>query len=400
MRNYINKGVNMLQEFQYFMPARLHFGAGKVNQVGAIAKKYGKKAIIVTGQNSSRKTGALDKVTNSLKKEGIEYIIFDKIEPNPRTTTIDIGGELARKENCDMVIGLGGGSPMDASKVVALIAKDGRKTWNYVGTKNPPKSALPIICITTTSGTGSEADAYAVVTNPETKEKPGFGFDCTIPSESIIDPELSLQVPPRITASTGIDVFFHAIEAYTSKIASPISDMYAEKAIELIANNLPTAYKNGNDLNARQNMAIANTLAGIAIQLAGTGLIHAMAHPISGHYDCAHGEALTSVSIAIIKYNFEAEREKYIKMANLLGANIPKDDYNALAKVDKSLRDFYAKMNLNYDMLDLGVKEDNIDQLTEDAFSTMGFCIDVNAMTPNREMVKRLFNESIRTLVK
>jgi alcohol dehydrogenase len=390
----------MNQTFQHLLPTKLHFGASKINDIGKIAKKYGKKAIIVTGKSSSKKIGALDKVTNALKNEGIDCIIYDKIEPNPRSTTIDAGGELAKKENCDLVIGLGGGSPMDSSKVIALIAKDGRKSWDYIGTDKPPKEALPIICITTTSGTGSEANTYAVVTNPETNEKPGFGFECMFPAESIIDYELTIPMPPRPTASVGIDVFFHAIEAYTSKVANPISDLYCEKAIELVGKYLHRVYKDGNDREARKNMALANTLGGMAIQLAGTGLIHAMAHPISGHYDCAHGEALASISIAITKHNFEAQKDKYIKMANLLGANIARDDSGSLDKVIKTLKDLYEPLGLNRDVTELGLKPENIDILTEDTFKTMKFCIDINAASTDKSDVKRIYKESIKTTVK
>lgn len=389
----------MEKDFQYYMPTKLHFGPGTINKTGEIAKKYGKKALIVTGKSSSKKIGALDKVIDSLKKEGIESIVFNKIEPNPRSTTMDEGGEIARKENCDIIIGLGGGSPMDACKVIALIAKDGRKAWDYVGTDNPPTQALPIICITTTSGTGSEADTFAVITNPVTKEKPGIGFECMFPSESIIDPELCVHVPPRVTASVGIDVFFHAIEAYTSRIATPISDMYAEKAIELVANNLHKAYKNPDDIESRGNMALANTLGGIAIQLAGTGLIHAMAHPISGHYDCAHGEALTSLSIAIIKHNFSSAKAKYIKMANLMGGNISIEDPDAINKIVNTLLDFYQPLGLNMDVTELGLKESDIETLTDDTFNTMQFCVDINAADTNKNDVIRIYKESIKTKV-
>ncbi|MEW5822402.1 MAG: iron-containing alcohol dehydrogenase [Cyanobacteriota bacterium] len=390
----------MTGNFQHFIPTKLHFGAGKINDTGKIAKKYGKKAIIVTGKGSSKKIGALDKVINSLKAEGLNYIVYDNIEPNPRSTTIDEGGELAKKEKCDVVIGLGGGSPMDSSKVIALIAKDGRNAWDYIGTTNPPKKALPVICITTTSGTGSEANTYAVITNPETNEKPGIGFECMFPVESIIDTDLTEPMPPRPTASVGIDVFFHAIEAYTSRIANPISDLYCEKAIELVAKYLHRAYKNGKDKEARENMAIANTLGGMAIQLAGTGLIHAMAHPLSGHYDCAHGEALASISIAIVRHNFNSEKDKYINMANLMGSNIAKDDPNALEKVLTTLKDFYEPLELNRDITELGASVQDLDRLTEDTFKTMQFCVDINAASVNKADVKRIYEESVKTMVK
>lgn len=390
----------MLKDFQFSMTTRLHFGPGKINTIGNISKKYGKKAIIVTGKGSSKKIGALDKVTHSLKANNIDYVIYDKIEPNPRTTTIDEGGALAQKENCDFVIGLGGGSPMDASKVVALIAKNGGKTWEYVTSKNPPpEKALPIICITTTSGTGSEANCYSVVTNPETNEKPGFGFECMMPAESIIDPGLCVHMPPKVTSSVGIDVFFHAIEAYTSTISSPMSDMYAEKAIELVSQNLHQAYKNGNDLNARYNMAIANTLAGIAIQHAGVTLIHYMAHPISGHYDCPHGEALASVSIAVIKYNLPAEKEKFIKIANLMGANIAKDDPKYEEKIIKTLRDFYEPLKLNIDLMDLGTQKENLHTLSQDAFN-INQAFNINPVTIDKDGIYKLYMESIKTTVK
>ena len=219
------------------------------------------------------------------------------------------------------------------------------------------------------------------------------------PAESIIDPELTVHMPERVTASVGIDVFFHALEAYTSKIASPVSDLYCEKAIELIANNLHKAYKDGNNLEARENVSLASTLGGMAIQLAGTGLIHAMAHPLSGHYDCAHGEALTSVSLAIVRHNFSAERNKYIKVANLMGADISQNDENAMDKVIKTLKNFYSPLNLNYDITDLGAKESDIDKLASDAFKTMHFCIDINAAPVDISDVKRILKESIKTAV-
>lgn len=384
----------MLTDFQNFLPTKLHFGAGKINEIGNISSKYGKKAIIVTGKNSSKKIGALDKVVDSLKNSGIDSVIFNKIEPNPRSTTIDEGAQLAIKENCNIVIGLGGGSPMDASKVIAVIAKNGGNAWQYVKGEKSATEALPIICITTTSGTGSEANTFAVVTNPETNEKPGFGFECMFPKESIIDPELTIQIPQRVTASVGIDVFFHAIEAYTSTIATPISDAFCEKAIQLVYNNLYTAYQEGSNINARHNMSVANTIAGMAIQLAGTGLIHAMAHPIGGHYDSAHGEALASISIAIVKHNFNAEPEKYIKIANILGGNISKDDPEALSKVVKTLKDFYEPLNLNKDIYELGFKDEDLTTLTDDTFSTMQFCIDINAAKTNKEDVRKIYQQS------
>lgn len=389
----------MLKDFQNYLPTKLHFGAGKINSTGSIAKKYGNKAIIVTGKSSSQKIGALDKVINSLKAEGIDSVVFNEIEPNPRSTTIDKGAKLAVKENCNVVIGLGGGSPMDASKVVAVIAKNGGHAWEYVKGEKTATEALPVICITTTSGTGSEANTFAVVTNPETNEKPGFGFECMFPKESIIDPELSTHMPERVTASVGIDVFFHAIEAYTSTIATPISDALCEKAIELVYKNLHTAYKDGKNVEARHNMAVANTIAGMAIQLAGTGLIHAMAHPISGHYDSPHGEALASVSVAIVSHNFNAEKEKYINMANIMGAGISKDDSKALQKVVKTMRDFYEPLNLNKDMYALGYQDKDLMTLTEDTFSTMKFCVDINAQKTTLEDVKNIYQQSTSVTV-
>lgn len=389
----------MMKEFDYFLPTKLHFGPGKIALIGEIAKKYGKKAIIVTGKNSSKQIGVLDKVTNSLKENNIDYVIFNKIEPNPRTTTIEEGGNLAKKEKCDLVIGLGGGSPMDACKGVAVIAQNGGTCMDYVKASTPPTKALPIICITTTAGTGSEADRYAVVTNTEIKGKPVFGFECMLPVESIIDPEPMVHMIPRVTASVGIDVFFHAIESYVSKHATPVSEMFSEKAIEMVAQSLHTAYTNGTNLEARYKMAIANTLAGIAIDMAGTGLIHAMAHAVGGRYDCAHGEALASVSIGIIKHNFTFEREKYIKMANLMGNHIANDDPNALKKVIQTLKDFYEPLGLNIDITKLGANPSDIKQLTETTFSTMRICVDINPGTITKDQVEKIFEVSMKVAV-
>jgi alcohol dehydrogenase len=205
-------------KFTYFLPTKIIFGVGTIDQVGTLVKPLGRKALVVTGGKSAKSTGLLDKVVKELDETGISHILFDRIVPNPLTTTVDEGAKIAKDEKCDFVIGIGGGSPIDSAKMISAVAKSGGKCWDYtnVGGGRVPKEALPMVAIPTTHGTGTEADPFAVITNPQTHEKIGVGFDSIFPKISIVDPGVMRSLPPNQTASTGMDAFYHAIESYVN----------------------------------------------------------------------------------------------------------------------------------------------------------------------------------------
>jgi len=362
-------------KFTYFLPTKIVFGQGKINDLGDLVKGIGKRALIVTGGKSAKSTGLLDKVVKQLDEAKIGHVHFDKIVPNPLSTTVDEGAKVAKDENCDFVIGIGGGSPIDSAKMIAVVAKSGGNCWDYtnVGGGKIPKSALPIVAIPTTHGTGTEADPFAVVTNPNTKEKIGVGFDVTFPVLSIVDPELMISLPANQTASTGMDAFYHAIESYINVNHQPASDLLALEAISLINQYLPIAYKDGKNIEARTALAWASTAAGICETLSGCIANHALEHPVSGHYNVTHGVGLCATGPALFEYILKDVKERLAKVALTMGAPSEITDTEELAKMSiELLRRLQKSVDLDVTLSKIGVERSKIKTLAADAMRTMG----------------------------
>ena len=256
-----------MSHFRIYIPTRTLFGAGMVKELHN-QQLPGKKAMIVISNGRSTKdNGYLNTVEAELQQAGVETAVFDQVEANPLKSTVMAGAAFAKENNCDFLVALGGGSVMDASKAMAFMATNPGDVWDYIsgGTgkgQTMVNKPLPLVCITTTAGTGSEADQWGVITNDETNEKIGFGgYDDLFPVLSIVDPELMKSVPPKFTAYQGFDALFHSTECYISKTASLMSDMYALTAIENVAKYLPRAVANGADMEARERVAFANNLS-------------------------------------------------------------------------------------------------------------------------------------------
>ena len=255
-------------KFTYSIPTKILFGPGSFNDL-ATTPLPGKKALVViTAGKSMRANGYLDRLIDMLDKQGIGHALFDKILPNPVLRHVHEGAALAREQGCDFVIGLGGGSSIDSAKSIAVMAKNPGDYWDYISGgsgKGQPlvNGALPIVAIATTAGTGTEADPWTVITKEDTNEKIGFGCAETFPVLSVVDPEMMLTIPAHLTAYQGFDALFHATEGYIANVATPLSDAYALKSIELLAKYLPAAVKDGSDLEARTQVALASTLSGM-----------------------------------------------------------------------------------------------------------------------------------------
>ncbi|MEA2054641.1 MAG: iron-containing alcohol dehydrogenase [Candidatus Thermoplasmatota archaeon] len=377
--------------FGHYNPVELYFGTGTLEKVGGLAKKYGNKALIVTGRHSMKESGALDRLLHYLNISGVETDIFDEVEPNPSYTTVDRGASMARK--CDIVIGLGGGSAMDAAKAISISASNNLPISSFYSGEEPT-GAIPVIEIATTAGTGSEADRYFVLTNPETKEKHGRGYRYTYPVASIVDPSLMKTMPPRLTASTGIDAFFHGLESYVSKISTPFSELYAKEAMNLVAKNIENAYRNGSDIDGREKMALASTLAGMAIDGSRTTLLHALEHPVSGHLGISHGEGLAALSMAYMEFTYPACPEKFARIARLLGEEIDKLPMEEAARKSvRGVKNLLDKVDMNLGLADIGVEKDMIDIFVEDARKSHLVKINPRSATP--EDMKEIYYKSL-----
>ena len=367
--------------FSYHIPTKIFFGPGELDQLGT-AQLPGKKALIVISCGTAMiKFGYLERVTKLLKQNGVDSIVFNKILPNPINKHVMEGAELAKMEECDFIIGLGGGSSLDSAKSIAIMVNNPGDYWDYIhggSGKGQPvtETVLPIVAITTTAGTGTEADPWTVITHEERNEKIGFGLvPETFPVLSIVDPELMISVPPGLTAYQGFDAFFHAAEGYIATVATPISDMYALKSIELINNFLPQAVEEGSDINARTEVALANTLSGLVESTSSCTSEHSLEHALSAyHPELPHGAGLIMLSEAYFSFFADKIPEKFITMAEAMGQDTSqvseeKKPYlfiDALLALQKKCGVDKLKMS------DYGISRDEIPTLAENAMTTMG----------------------------
>ncbi len=383
-----------MKYFDIYNPVKIHFGAGIISEAGNIAKKYSDNVLIVTGKNSMQKTGILDKLVKVLKESGITVTVYDGITPNPTITEIDEAAKIAKQKGVGLIIGLGGGSPLDSAKAIAVAAKGDVPVWEYL--KTPANEAIPAITIVSTSGTGSEVNRYSVMSNPETGEKPGFGYECMYPKEAIIDPEITSSMPPYVTATTGFDVFVHIFEAFTGKARNEFSAAYCMQAFYLLKDNLIKAYNEPDNMQARGNMALASALAGLAIDISGVGIMHAMEHPVSGNYpNIAHGAGLAVLALESMKYNLNACKRDYMLIAHHFGIKRAgkSDDEYAMSLIEKT-KEILTALNLNVKLKDLGVEKENLQKIAKEAFSTMGFAIENNPAEIDEKGVLRLLENS------
>ena len=373
-------------DFSYYMPTRIIFGCGKLNELKTTTYLPGKKALVVIGSSGAmKKHGYLDSVIDYLKENGVESVVYDKIVPNPVSEHVEEGANVAKENGCDFVLGLGGGSTLDSSKSIALMAVNPGKYWDYInggsgGGKTPPNPALPIVAITTTAGTGTEADPWTVITKTDTNEKIGWGNDSTFPALSIVDPELMVSVPPKMTAYTGMDAFFHSVESYLATINQPTSDHLALEAISLITRYLPIAVKDGKNIEARTNLAWANTEAGICESLSCCISHHSMEHALSAyHPDMAHGAGLTMLSVSYFSCLAERCPERFPDMAKAMGEdidNLPEKE-RPFAFIT-ALKKLINNIGLEEEKLaDYGVKREELKTLAENSSYTMGMLYDI-----------------------
>ncbi len=386
-----------MQSFHQFIPTRLYFGRGEIQQLGKIQLPGTKALIVISAGTSMRRFGYLDTVTELLRKQGVESVIYDKILPNPIKEHVMEAAALCRAEGCDFVVGLGGGSSIDSAKSIAIMACNEGDYWDYVcgGSgrgKTPAGGALPIIAVTTTAGTGTEIDPWTVVTH--NNEKVGYGIEATFPVVSIVDPELMLSVPAHLTAYQGFDAFFHAAEGYIASCATPISELYSLKSIELIYKSLPTAVADGSNVEARSDVALANTLAGMVESTSSCTSEHSLEHALSAfHPELPHGAGLIAISVAYFRHFAKVCPERLAAMATaMIGThtNDPEAFIVALEHLQKA-----CKVD-NVALSEWGVTPDEFVTLAKNARATMGGLFIVDREDLCEEDVVKIYEESYK----
>ncbi len=377
-----------MASFNFNLPVNLAFGKGRINELSTLSKPYGKKALLVTGQNSTKKTGLLDLSVKLLEEGEIEVVIFDKVTQNPLTTTAIEGGKIAKENNCDFILGIGGGSIMDCAKAIAFLAVNEGDINDYIFGKIVSDKALPIVLVPTTCGTGSEANGFAVLTNAENQDKKSLRGNHLIPKVSLIDPDLMKTMPKNVFAQVAFDALCHLMEGATSNLSNYITKNLALEGIKLVRDNIVNIYNGDNSDESYEAITLASTYGGMVIYSAGVSLPHAMEHPVSGLTDIAHGKGLAALTPAILEKTIEKVPEKFIDVAKALGGESPAD-------VVKIIKKILADINLNCNLSDFGIKNENVSWLTENCFKVSAVSVNNHPFVFSKEEISEIFTQCL-----
>lgn len=381
--------------YEYFMTPISILGVGCLEQIITYIKPMAFRKALIVSDKVLVEIKLIDKLTELLTKAGIFFIIYDDVSPNPTIPQVDYGLKLFKDNGCDFLISFGGGSPHDCAKAIALLATNGGEIKNYVGMNKSKKPSAPLIAVNTTAGTGSELTRFCVITDEKNHVKMTITDWHVTPIIAVNDAELMLAMPPSLTAATGIDALTHAIEAYVSTNATPVTDCKALKAIELIAAYLTTAVKNGNDLKAREMMVYAEYLAGIAFNNASLGYVHALAHQLGGFYNLPHGLANAIMLPAVVSYNLHTVPKKYAEIAQALGKDIRdlSDESAALLAVD-AIKYLIKDLGIPKNLSDVrGFNEKDLPTLAANAL--MDVCCLTNPRQGTQQELEGIFKAAI-----
>ena len=382
-----------MEEFSFSVPQNIVAGRKTIEKLPEIAAKLGgKKAFIISGPHLN-KIGAVAACEALLKKAGIESAAFTDCEGNPSVETVEKATAMFQESGADFIVAYGGGSPMDVAKAVGVVAKYGGSITDYEGAHKVPGDIIPLIAIPTTAGTGSEVTAFSVITDHSRQYKLTVFSYKILPTYAILDADLITTVPAGVAAACGMDALIHALEAYISTAASPFSDAMAEKAMELIGGHIRRYVANRGDLEAAQAMLVGSLFAGIAFSFARLGNVHAMSHPVSAHFNVAHGVANAILLPTIVDYNALADHGKYRKIYNYI-AEIPlgEDEFESFMLADE-IRDLNDILGIPATLGEVGVKAEAIPAMAADAMKSGN--IAVNPRSSKLEDIEMLYRKAM-----
>ncbi len=395
--------VDVNQVLELRIKPNVYFGFGAIEKIDEIAKdmksKGLDKVLVVSGRNAYKSSGAWDVIEKAFKNKGISYVNYAEVTPNPTADAVDAAAKLGKDFGAKAVMGIGGGSPIDAAKTVAIIlANDGVSARDIFEFKFIPSKAVPIVAINLTHGTGTETNRFAVVTIPETQYKPAIAYDCIYPSYSIDDPALMMNLSPEQTIYVSIDAVNHSVEAATTKVASPLSISAAKECIELVAKYLPKINANPNDKEARYFLLYASILGGVSFDNGLLHFTHALEHPLSGvKPKLSHGLGLAMILPAVIKYIYPAKAKTVATLFHTIIPELkgtPDEAQYAAKKVEEWLYSVGIKKKLS----DEGFAESDIDKLVNLTFETPSLAglLSIAPIEGKKEVVKAIFTESLK----
>lgn len=354
--------MSLFNSFEFILPTRISYGPGAVNRLGSELETLKAGKVLLVTDGGIVKAGLLDKVIKPLK-DRVKFAVYDGVEANPKDHNVEEAAELARRMGADCVVALGGGSPIDAAKAVCVLALQGGKARDYKGKGKIKDECLPLITIPTTSGTGSEVTFSSVITDTRENYKFTIKSPAIAAKVALIDPELTLTVPPAVTASTGIDALTHAIEGYTATVTEPIAEALGLYAAELIAANIKEAVHNGKNIGARSAMMLGSLLAGLCFSHSDVASVHCMAEALGGMYDAPHGLCNAILLPYVMEYNLPEVEYKYAKVARAMGIENKSDRRAAVLGIER-IRELSKEIRLP-GLKSLNVREEDLETLAE-----------------------------------
>ena len=369
-------------------------GSGAIKELGRYVTQHKVQQVLVVSDPGVTEAGWLAPVLAELEQAHVGIELFTEVTINPKDREVMAGAERYRKAHCDLVVAVGGGSPMDCGKAIAAVVANDRDVRSFAGVDLVPLAPPPVICIPTTAGTAAEISRFAIITDTSNNIKFAIISNTMIPTLALIDPETTTTMSSELTATTGIDALVHAIEAYVSTQNSTVTDLYALEAIRLISGNLRQALAHPHNPIHREAMMLGSLLAGLAFSNASLGLVHAMAHSLGGLLDLAHGECNALLLEHVVNYNFDSARERYAQIGLTMG--LPMKGLNAVEqkiRLIAALAALRRDVNLAHPLRDLGVASEDIPVLAQNAL--LDPCIATNPCTPTHEDIAQIYESAL-----
>lgn len=380
-------------ELRKFVAPEFIFGNGANRLVGRYAKNFGARKVLIVTDPVVLSLGLVDPVFDSLNEDGISYEVYSNIESNPTISQVMEGSQVYLNENCNFIVAVGGGSPMDCAKAVGIVSSNHKDVKEFEGVDNVYVPSPPLICIPTTAGSAADVSQFAIITDAQRKLKMAIISKTVVPDVALIDPETTLTMDRFLTLCTGFDVLSHAIEAYCSNASSPITDLHALEAIRIATINLIPTSNDLHNLELRGQMMLSSLHAGLAFSNASLGLVHAMAHSLGGFLNLPHGECNAILLDHVLDFNFEAEPEKYAKIAKSMGLNVEGLDVNEIKHdLITKIRDLKSQAGINHSLKSVGVTLDDIPELAGKAMNDV--CIITNPRRPSLNDVEEIFKNA------
>ncbi|NLT38570.1 MAG: iron-containing alcohol dehydrogenase [Methanomassiliicoccus sp.] len=375
-----------------FVAPEIILGNGSRNLVGQYAKTLHGRNVFLVSDPGVIKAGWTGEVRDELESQGLQLVLFDSVSSNPRTSEVAKGSQKYQENECDLLVAVGGGSPMDCAKAIGAVVTNSCHVLDLEGVDEVAVPGPPMICIPTTAGSSADVSQFAIISDENKMRKFSIISKAMVPDVSLIDPEVTLTMSPNLTAETGIDALSHAFESYVSNASSYMTDMYALEATKMIARYLPLAYEEPGELRHREKVMLGSMYAGLAFSNASLGLVHSMAHSLGGYLDYPHGECNAKLLEVVVAFNYSAVRDRYSALEAAMDRK-GSDGTGGLESILSRLRELIDRLDIDTGLSKMGVKEENIPYLTENAFNDA--CHVTNPRPVHREDIARLFHGAL-----